>query len=107
MRQIIVNSLFSFVDIASLTLCSWYPVLLMAGGKKIVQNRILFRAIRIVAWLGFSALTVLLPTFGRDDFLTLTVLLSYYLAVGYFYIILTESVFYINWVLCFLCMQHK
>ena len=43
MRQVIVNCLFYFVDIASLTLCSWYPVSLMVGGKKFVQNSKILR----------------------------------------------------------------
>lgn len=84
MRQMIVNYLFSFVDIASLTLCSWYPVSLMAGGKKFVQNSKILRVIKIVAWLGFAVLTVMLPTLGRNDLLTMVVLSIYYTIIGYF-----------------------
>ena len=84
MRQVIVNCLFYFVDIASLTLCSWYPVSLMVGGKKFVQNSKILRVIKIVAWLGFAVLTVMLPTLGRNDLLTMVVLSIYYIIVGYF-----------------------
>lgn len=84
MRQIIVNSLFSFIDIVSLTLCSWYPVSLMASGKKNGAESYFFRVIKIITWLGFAALTVLLPTFGRNDLITMIVLSAYYLSIGYF-----------------------
>ncbi|MFG6368482.1 MAG: GHKL domain-containing protein [Lachnospiraceae bacterium] len=84
MRQIIVNYLFSFVDIASLTLCSWYPVSLIAGDKKVIQNNKLLRVMKVVVWLGFAALTVLLPMFGHNDLLTMVVLSMYYIIIGYF-----------------------
>ena len=84
MRQVIVNYVFYFVDIASLTLCSWYPVSLMAGGKKFVQNSKILRVIKIVALSGIAVLTVMLPTLGRNDLLTMVVLSIYYTIIGYF-----------------------
>lgn len=49
-----------------------------------MQNHIFFRVIKIITWLVFAALTVLLPTFGRNDLITMIVLSAYYLSIGYF-----------------------
>lgn len=39
---------------------------------------------RTAAWVVFGLLSVLLPNLGRDDFLTMAVLIPYYLALGWF-----------------------
>lgn len=39
---------------------------------------------RVIAWGIFALLSVLLPNLGRDDFLTMVVMIPYYMALGWF-----------------------
>ena len=84
--QMMVGILFSLLDIVSLTLCSWYPVSLMPSkplNQSGMQNLRRWHIFRVAAWLGYAALTVLLPNLGRNDLLTMVVLSIYYVWIGY------------------------
>lgn len=75
---------FYFLDIASLTLCAWYPVTLIPGRGGSVRAGRLLRVLRAAVWLVYAVLTVLIPTVGRNDLLTMVVLSVYYVTAGYF-----------------------
>lgn len=83
MMQMIVSSLFSLFDIVSLALCSWYAVALIPSDKTVMKNKKLRHIIRTVTWLGYAVLTVLIPSVWQNDFLTMVVLSSYYVLIGY------------------------
>ena len=84
--QMMVEILFFLLDIVSLTLCSWYPVSLMPSkplNQPGLRNLRRLRILRAAAWLGYAALTVLIPNLGRNDLLTIAVLSVYYVWIGY------------------------
>lgn len=83
MMQMIVSSLFSLFDIVSLALCSWYAVALIPSDNTVMKNKKLRHIIRTATWLGYAVLTVLIPSVWQNDFLTMVVLSSYYVLIGY------------------------
>lgn len=48
-----------------------------------LRNLRRLRILRAAAWLGYAALTVLIPNLGRNDLLTIAVLSVYYVWIGY------------------------
>lgn len=78
----IADWVFALLDIASLTVCSMYPVTLLPHDGK-VQNSMICRIARIAAWIIFALSTVVIPRIWQDDAVTMITLTSYYVFVGY------------------------
>ena len=79
----IADWVFVFLDIACLTFCSAYLVTLLPHDKKRAQNKILLRITRSAAWIIFASLTVMPPRIWQDDAITMIMITSYYIFVGY------------------------
>lgn len=79
----IADWVFAFLDIACLTFCSAYLVILLPHDKKTAQNRILLRIARSAAWIIFASLTVMPQRIWQNDAVTMVMITSYYIFVGY------------------------
>ncbi|MDO5336229.1 MAG: GHKL domain-containing protein [Eubacteriales bacterium] len=77
MKQIAVQ-LFAGAEILIFTLCAVWML------RLIPRQRQSSLWVRTISWLGFAALSVLLPNLGKNDIFTITVLTLYYLALGWF-----------------------
>lgn len=74
----IVNLFFCFIDLGVFILCAAVTMHLLPSNKKSPIW------VKILSWLLFAALSILLPTFGKNDLLTLLVLIVCYLSMGWF-----------------------
>lgn len=79
----IVDWIFTFLDIMSLTFCSMYLVTSLPCGEELSWNRKRYRIARGVVWIIYALMTVMVPMLWRDDSITMTVLTLYYILVGY------------------------
>nr|MDE6619246.1 GHKL domain-containing protein [Lachnospiraceae bacterium] len=79
----IADWIFSLLDIASLTCCSAYLVISLPGREELAGNKKLFRAVKIVVWIIYALLTVMIPMIWHDDSITMIGLTLYYILIGY------------------------
>lgn len=81
--QIIVDWIFTLLDIISLTFCSAYLVILLPRSEGSARNKRLFRVVKVAVWIIYALMTVMIPMLWRDDSITMTVLTLYYILAGY------------------------
>lgn len=74
---------FSFLDLASLVACSVYLVTLLPNRKKAAPDRGTVRLARIAAWVLFALMSVMVPSLGRNDAVTMVSLTLHYVFAGY------------------------
>lgn len=79
----IVDWIFTILDIISLMLCSMYVVTLLPRSERLSGNRLILRAVRGVSWLVYALLTVMIPMIWKDDAVTMVGLTVYYIIIGY------------------------
>lgn len=79
----IVDWIFTLLDIASLMFCSMYVVTLLPRSARVTGDRRILCAVRAAAWLVYALLTVMIPTVWQDDAVTMAGITLYYVMAGY------------------------
>lgn len=81
--QMIVDWIFTLLDMISLTFCSAYLVTLLPRSEKMSGSKKGFCIVKVAAWILYALLAIMIPMFGRDDSITMIGLTLYYILVGY------------------------
>ncbi|MDE6219338.1 MAG: hypothetical protein K2G51_02710, partial [Lachnospiraceae bacterium] len=81
--QMIVDWIFTFLDMISLTFCSAYLVFLLPRMKESAGNKKILRVVKGMAWMIYTLLAVMIPMIWRNDSITMLGLTAYYILVGY------------------------
>ena len=81
--HMIVDWIFTLLDIASLMFCSMYVVTLLPRSARVTGDRRILCAVRAAAWLVYALLTVMIPTVWQDDAVTMAGITLYYVMAGY------------------------
>ncbi|MDE7274781.1 MAG: GHKL domain-containing protein [Lachnospiraceae bacterium] len=81
--QMIVDWIFTFLDMISLTFCSAYLVFLLPRMKESAGNKKILRVVKGMAWMIYTLLAVMIPMIWRNDSITMLGLTVYYILVGY------------------------
>ena len=79
----IVDWIFTLLDIASLMFCSMYVVTLLPRSARVTGDRRILCAVRAAAWLVYALLTVMIPTVWQDVAVTMAGITLYYVMAGY------------------------
>ncbi len=81
--QMIVDWIFTFLDMISLTFCSAYLVFLLPRMKESAGNKKILRVVKGMAWMIYTLLAVMIPMIWRNDSITMLGLTMYYILIGF------------------------